>query len=139
MKNIALLALVLGLFSAPMTAAAQVAAAPAPNTCPCSDFRFVAKSDKAKAVAAYWEARGKYHVASGLGTMVVMFTALTRQPTNALNDAERSFGEAQDELMSARARAEKLGGLKVLGDRGPDAKVVVALKKGVDYELKNPG
>ena len=136
MKNLASFALASLLFASPMGTFAQVAAAP--DTCPCTDFRFVAKTDKAKAVATFWESRSKYHVASGLGTMALLFTAMTHQGANTLGDAERSFSEAQDELLRARGKAEKLGGLKVLGDASPDAKVVISLKKSEDYDLKEP-
>jgi hypothetical protein len=139
MKRISLLILAAALIASPLGAFAQVAVvAPVPDTCPCSDYHFTPITEKAKAVAAFWDARRKYHFASGLGTMAVLFTAMTHQPTQALVDAQNSFAQAQNELLQTRARASALGGLKVQGDGGADSPVVVTLKKGADYEMNYP-
>jgi hypothetical protein len=140
MKKVSLVLLALALFagSAPPPIAAQAAAAPdaaVPDKCPCADYRFVAKTEKAKAVAAFWEARREYKIASGLGSMALMFTMFSRRPTAELNGAQREMGEAGDELLKARNRAVELHGLTVQGD-GPEAPVLVKLQNGVDYELK---
>ena len=151
MKKIALVVLASGLLSAPPRAAAQataasaVPAAPAapaaspavaPDTCPCADYRFAPKTDKAKAVAAFWVARRRYKVASGFGSALFLF-ALGTGDSRAL-DVQRSMSLALHELLKARALAVQLEGLKVVGNGGPEASVVVSLKQGVDYDLPEP-
>ena len=120
LKHCVWLLLAAALFSAPLRSAAQVAA-PSPYTCPCTDYRFAPKTEKAKAVAAFWQARRKYQVSGSVGAMAMIFTEIVGRPTNEFNDA----------------RAASLGGLTVRG-RDEEAPVVVTLKEGVDYELKGP-
>lgn len=106
----------------------------AEETCPCSDYRFVAKTDKAKAVVEYWDARRSVKTAGVVGTFALMAAALSGRPTQTLNEAEQALGEANGKMFDARAKAAKLGGLKVEGS-GPDAKTTITLQKGVDYTL----
>jgi hypothetical protein len=137
MKKLALLLLSSGMLAAPVLAAAQaVAASPAaaPDTCPCTDYRFVPKTEKAKAVAAFWDARDEFKVAAGFGSMALLFSMMSNPPGEGLEDAKRALGDATDKLLKARARAVALHGLTVSGD-APKAPVVVTLKKGEDYEL----
>lgn len=136
MVKTTLLALVVASgFSA--SSAAQTVRRPAEKpreTCPCSSDRFVAKTEKAKAVAAYWDARLKVKSAGVVGTFALLGAALTGRPTQTLNDAEMSLGRAQSEMYAARAEAERLGGLKVTGS-GDGETVTITLDKGVDYTL----
>jgi len=114
--------------------AARTAAEKTEETCPCSNYRFVAKTEKARAVVAYWEARRKVKSAGVVGTFALLGAALTGRPTQTLNEAEQALGQAQSEMYSARAHAAELGGLKVVG-AGEDATSVITLEKGVDYTL----
>ncbi|MDE2143069.1 MAG: hypothetical protein KGJ84_11730 [Elusimicrobia bacterium] len=140
MKNDIFLALAFLTMVSPAAVRAQQTAAPAPapakfkETCPCTDYRFVPKTEKAKAVVAYWDARGKVNTASFIGTFAYLGAALSGHPTQSLNDAAQALGQAQTEKLQARDQAERLGGLKVEG-AGEDAKVTITLKEGVDYTL----
>lgn len=140
MKKLALLALALLAGFAPSAAVAQVVAESAKpaekpkETCPCSDYRFVPVTEKAKAVVEYWDARRAVKSAGVIGTFALFGAMLTGRPTQSLNDAANALGEAKSKMSDARAKAEKLGGLKVEGT-GEDAFATVTLKKGVDYTL----
>jgi hypothetical protein len=136
MKRIASLALAAGMLASPLLAAAQVAAAP--DVCPCSDYRFTPKTEKAKAVAAFWDARRKYKLSATVASMALFITVAARQPNRALSDSEQAMGQAEDDLLQSRGRAVALHGLTVGGDGGPDSPVVVTLVKGVDYALVAP-
>jgi hypothetical protein len=142
MKKIALVLAASVVFSAPLGAAAQVVAAepasaagPAADWCPCTDFRFTAKTEKAKAVAEFFEARSDYKVAAGIGGMAVLFSMMSRS-SEGINEAQRALGDATDKLLRARDRAAKLHGLTVSGD-DPKASVFVTLKKGEDYVMSD--
>ncbi len=140
MKTISLLSLAALLAVAPMTASAQQgpaassAAKPA-QTCPCSDYRFVPKTDKAKAVGAWWEARRKYDANSVAGTVVgtiALFGVLAGGSAQGLEEVSDSMRRSEGELLSARDAAERLHGLEVTA-REPAALVTVTLTAGVDY------
>ncbi|MDE2491115.1 MAG: hypothetical protein KGM24_09720 [Elusimicrobia bacterium] len=118
--------------AAPPPAAAQ-AAAPK-ETCPCSDYRFAPKTDKARAVAAYWKAREKYKVAMDVGAFALIAAELAGRPTSTLRDAQDEIGRDESDMLAARDRAAKLGGLTVAGG-GEDARVTITLVRGVDYSL----
>jgi hypothetical protein len=140
MKKTALLALALLAGFAPSAVVAQVVAA-APKTaakpretCPCSDYRFVPVTEKAKAVVAYWDARRGVKSAGLVGTFALFGAMLSGRPTNSLNDAADALGQAKAKMAAARERAEKLGGLKVTGT-GDDAVATITLLLGTDYTL----
>jgi hypothetical protein len=137
MKNDIFLALAFLTMGAPAVVHAQQTAQPpakVKETCPCTNYRFVAKTEKAKAVAAYWDTRGKVHTASFIGTFAYLGAALSGRPTQTLNEAADALGQAEGEMSAARDKAARLGGLKVNGT-GDDATVTVTLKEGVDYTL----
>jgi hypothetical protein len=137
MKKSLLLALALIAAFSPSAVVAQTAqpAAEKPKeTCPCSNPSFVPKTEKAKAVLEYWEARGKTRVAGVIGTFALLGALLSQRPTQTLNEAGNALGQAQYDMEQARGKAQKLGGLKVEG-AGEDARVTVTLEKGVDYTL----
>jgi hypothetical protein len=140
MKNITLVALAVALALAPLQAFAQQTAAGTPpakpeQTCPCSDYAFVPKTEKAKAVAAWWDARRKLHSASIVGTFALFGALLSNGQSNGINEASELVGQAQSEMMTARDKAEKLHGLES-DSRDPDAIVKVTLLKDVDYTIQ---
>lgn len=140
MKKLALVSLALLSGFAPVAVSAQTVSpsASAPKkieeTCPCSDYRFVAKTEKAKAVAEYWKAKRKVKSATWIGTFALFGAILSQRPTQTLNEAQDGLGQAEGEMESARSRAQSLGGLKVTGT-GDDVQVTFTLQKGVDYTL----
>ena len=121
-----------------LPAFAQVAAAPpaAPEkpavTCPCDQSNFKPLNDKARAVAAYWDARRKYKLSSSIAGTVAIFAILARSG-GAMNEAQNSLSNARAELDAARSLAVKLDGIKVTDF--DDKTVELKLKKGVDYTL----
>jgi hypothetical protein len=122
--------------AAPAGAPTPPAAAPAKKaeeTCPCSDYRFVAKTEKAKAVAAYWDARRQEKISAGLGGLALVFARMAGD-ARAMDEAQRAYSQAYDKMLAARDKARDLGGLTVEGS-GADARVTITLKKGVDYTL----
>lgn len=140
MKNTLLAALAVALALSPLQAFAQQTVPAAPpakpeQTCPCSDYAFVPKTEKAKAVAAWWDARRKVRSASIVGTFALFGALLSHGQSNGINDASELVGQAESEMMAARDKAESLHGLES-DSRDPDAIVRVTLLKGVDYTLQ---
>ncbi|MFI5347367.1 MAG: hypothetical protein ACHQ51_13415 [Elusimicrobiota bacterium] len=138
MKNDIFLALAFLTMVSPAAVHAQHVDQPAPakakETCPCTNPRFEAITEKAKAVVVYWEARGKVKTAGVIGTFAYLGAALSGHPTQTLHEAADALGSAEGEMREAREKAARLGGLKVEG-AGDDAKATITLKEGVDYTL----
>lgn len=134
MKNLLLLsALALGAAAR----AENAAEAPLPNTCPCSSPRFAAKTEKARAVAEYWSARRSYETVNTVNGLALIFGVMAQSPKMIQDVQNANTGlNAREEYLRARARAEDLGGLRVVSRGGKDL-VYVQLEPGVDYELRS--
>lgn len=127
MKNLLLAAMLI----APVAARAQVAKVRA--TCVCDRGDFKPLTEKARAVEEYWHARRKVKVSEVVSGTGLLFGLLARSP-EIVGDASRAHEEALSEMRSARAKAERLGALKVTGDE-LDGTVEIKLERGVDYSL----
>ncbi len=135
------LALAALLLSSALPLSAQVQAVPSgpekpvekpEPKCVCDAYNFKPLTEKAKAVAAYWDARREYKSASTVAGIAALFGVLARDG-NALNAAQDTLNKAENKLYPLRMRAEQLGGIKVTN--GDDKTVEVKLEKGVDYTL----
>lgn len=102
--------------------------------CVCDQSSFKPLTEKAKAVAEYWEARRYYKSASTVAGIAVLFAALDpRSSGEALNAAQNTLNDAANKLYPLRMKAEQLGGIKLIN--GDDKTVEIKLEKGVDYTL----
>lgn len=122
------------LFSA-LPSRAQVEANPESKPepkCVCSAYNFKPLTEKAKAVAEYWDARREYKSASTVAGLAALFGVLARDG-NALNAAQNTLDNAANKLSPLRMKAEQLGGIKLTN--GDDKTVEIKLEKGVDYVL----
>jgi hypothetical protein len=136
MRNVLLAAVAATSVPAAGLAQSAPSAKSAAAACPCADPRFTPITEKAKAVQRYWEARQGYKIAGGVGGMVALF-ALLEHDGNTAAAAQQAYDQAFEEMISARRRAETLGGLTVKNGSDVDHDVVeIQLVKGVDYELK---
>lgn len=123
------------------TVSAQVSRAPADPvspiipkpTCVCDQPNFKPLTDKAVAVEAYWTARRKTKIAVVVGGTGVLLSLLFQSP-QGMQESTESYDRARSEMWAAKAKAEKLGALKVTGD-DLDGDIEIKLKKGVDYTL----
>jgi hypothetical protein len=112
--------------------AATVAEPVKEATCPCDQSNFKPLTDKARAVAEYWDARRRYKSASTVAGAVALFAIIARDG-NAMNEAQNTLSAASTELHTARDKAVALDGIKVTD--GDDKTVELKLQKGVDYTL----
>jgi len=123
------------------TASAQVSRAPADPvspikakpSCVCDQPDFKPLTDKARAVEAYWTARRKTKIASVVGGTGVLLSLLF-QSHQGMQESTEAYDRARSEMWTAKAKAEKLGALKVTGD-DMDGEIEIKLQKGVDYTL----
>jgi hypothetical protein len=128
----------LAFFSFPSGAAAQAAPSEknAPVACPCSDFRFTPKTDRARAVQEYWHEREIYKASMSIGSSLTL-VALLSMDARGLQVARQSLKE-EPKLTAARLKAVQLGGLKIRPGADVDHEVeAIFLIKGVDYEMKS--
>jgi hypothetical protein len=122
--------------------AARAQSAPAHKasepSCPCAENGFTPKTEKARAVQQYWQARRAYKIAGDLNGTIAIF-ALMAQDGRTVAAAQQSYDEAGEKMLTARQRAEELGGLTVKRGGGTVDTDVVTIKliPGVDYEMKN--
>ncbi len=100
--------------------------------CVCDQSSFKPLTEKAKAVAAYWEARREYNSASTVAGIATLFGVLARDG-GALQAAQNTLDNAANKLYPLRMKAEQLGGIKLTN--GDDKTVEIKLEKGVDYTL----
>lgn len=139
MKTIALLAAVLAASALPVRA--QVVAVPQQEalkkpkaTCVCDASTFKPLTEKAKAVEAYWDARGKVKTATFIGGIGAIFGVIAQDPRIIAKSTE-GYEQIRSEMYSAKAKAESLGALKVTGD-DLDGTIEIKLVKGVDYTVQ---
>ncbi|MBI5596885.1 MAG: hypothetical protein HY928_12400 [Elusimicrobia bacterium] len=122
--------------SAQVVAAPRAAEAKQPEfSCPCDAYDYEPLSEKGTAAQEYWDARRKAKIARGISTTVLLFAYLA-QSGGAANEAAESYGKAMRALDAARARAEGLKAVKVVGEDLGEEAIEFGLKKGVDYRLK---
>jgi hypothetical protein len=121
--------LVAALLAAPFAAHAQKA-----PSCVCDSPGFHAITPKAEAAAEYWQARRKAKVSTIVSGTAVLFSLLGSNQ-NAMAGAIEEHEKIRSEMFAAKAKAEKLGALKVTGDDLDGGKIEFKLEKGVDYSL----
>lgn len=122
--------------AAPRAAPAQAEQAKEPEfSCPCGAYDYKPLSEKGTAAQEYWDARRKAKIARGISATVLLFAYLA-QSGGAANEAAESYGKAMRELDAARARAEGLRAVKVVGEDLSEEAIEFGLKKGVDYRSK---
>jgi hypothetical protein len=100
--------------------------------CVCDQASFKPLTEKARAVAAYWEARREYKSASTVAGIAALYAILAHDG-GTMNEAQNTLSNAEQKLYPLRMKAEQLGGIKLTG--GDDKTVEIKLEKGVDYTL----
>lgn len=121
-------------FAAP---AAQ-ARATEPDTCPCTRTGFVAQTDKARAAAAFWEARSHRRVARTASSLVLLGSLLSGNLNNpTLGDAVDADNRADARYDAARAQALQAGAVRFAANAQGEEEVYVLLEAGKDYIIQD--